>query len=96
MSALIEIINPAAPYCCKECGAALADYHMQHFPRRTLVLGACDTEGCTLKHSHQAAAVVWASPTRYASLQAISKARDIRIGEFFYDSSDQAKEAAQS
>lgn len=82
-------------YCCEECGAALSDFHMQHFARRTLIQGACDTKTCTKYQSHQMAQIVWASPERYATLKTISIQRGISIGEFFYDATDQAKGAAQ-
>lgn len=92
---MIEVINPAHPLCCEECGADLADYHMQHFVRRTLIEGACDTGGCSKRHSHQCALKVWAHPNRRAWLEAFGAEHNISVGLFFYDKEDAELGAAK-
>lgn len=95
--ALIQLENPTAPFCCPECSAALTDFHMQHFRRRTLISGACNTESCSKRQSHQAAMVVWAAPERRPLLELVGKHYGISIGVFLYDADDaQIIEAVQS
>lgn len=77
------ITNIEHPYCCEECGAQLASLMMQHMPKRTIVLGACTTIGCTKRHSHQAAERLDEPPLeRLELLKVIAAARGIEIGNY--------------
>lgn len=78
------ITNTAHPYHCPECAAPLGKLLMQHFPRRTLVLGACDTASCPNCDSHQAAEVINADERTLEALRAISDQHSISIGEMPY------------
>lgn len=85
------IINTQHPYCCEECGAELGTLMMQHFSKRTIVLGACTTPGCTKQHSHQAAEVIPTDARTLAALTAISQRLNIAIGVFEFAYADALK-----
>lgn len=77
------IINTQHPYCCDECGAELGTLIMQHFSKRTIILGACTTPGCSKQHSHQAAERRdEPALERLVILEAIAAARGIEVGNY--------------
>lgn len=78
------ITNTERPYTCPACNQPLKTLLMQHFPRRTLILGACDTPTCPNCHSHQAAEVVNADERTIEALEAIATAHNVAIGDMPY------------
>lgn len=83
---MTTLTNPANPYHCAACGAELDALIMQHFPRRTIVLGACSNPNCKHYLSHLAAEIVdEPAQTRRATLEMIARRRNVAIGVYEYD-----------
>lgn len=90
---MTTITNPTNPYHC-ECGAPLEALIMQHFPRRTIVLGACSNPNCPNYLSHKAAEIInEPALTRRATLESIARKRNVQIGVYEYDKPAMAKGA---